>query len=291
MVKKHLKVTVIIMSKYTTELRFICETYAGLKESEGYGDVATIIENARSKIFDFSFPIYDESYRSVLETKIIKHYYTREICTEVVGRWKLFLNERMNLIMPYFNQRYESTLLTFNPFYDVDLTTDHNIKGNADTTDNGNVDTTEKETIENTLKRTENTDYTDNSDTNTKQTNNDWEMYSDTPQGGLNGIESNTYLTNVTHNTNEDNTDITYTETATTDKTINEEGNETRNKTGNQKSSNTRVFTNTEDYLEHVVGKRGGLSYSKMLEEYRDTFLNIDNEIINSLQDLFFNLW
>ena len=62
------------MSKYTTEVRFICETLAGYDESQGYNKVEDIIADARPKIFDFDFPIFDESYRNVLETKIIKHY-------------------------------------------------------------------------------------------------------------------------------------------------------------------------------------------------------------------------
>ena len=39
------------MSKYTTELRFICESLAGLTESQGYDQVNWIIEQAAPKIF------------------------------------------------------------------------------------------------------------------------------------------------------------------------------------------------------------------------------------------------
>lgn len=110
------------MSKYTTELRFICEKLAGLEESEGYDSVKDIIANSRAKLFDFEYPIFDEAYRPVLETKIIKHYYTREICAETVGRWKLFLEERMNEIMPYYNDLYNSALITYDPLTDVNYT-------------------------------------------------------------------------------------------------------------------------------------------------------------------------
>ena len=58
------------MSKYTTEVRFICEQNAGLIESEGCDSVDRIIDSARSKIFNFYYPIFDEDYRSVLEHKI-----------------------------------------------------------------------------------------------------------------------------------------------------------------------------------------------------------------------------
>ena len=41
----------------------------------------------------------------------------------------------------------------------------------------------------------------------------------------------------------------------------------------------------------HVIGKTGGTSYSRLLAEYRETFLNIDMLIIEDLSDLFMQLW
>lgn len=223
------------MSKYTTELRFICETYAGYTESQGYAKVSEIIDKSRSKVFDFPYPIFDPAYRSVLETKIIRHFYTREICAETVGRWKLFLEAEMNEIMPYFNKLYLSELLKFNPLYDVDLTTEQTREGTG-------------ETETNTL--------------NTGNANN-WRYFHDTPQGGVEGLKSLRYLTEA------ERQDLSNQTTSDTD--------------GNYK--------NTEEYLKHVYGKSGGASYSKMLSEYRDTFLNIDMLVIKELEDLFFNLW
>ena len=52
------------MSKYTTELRFICESKAGLSESVGFNQIDDVISNSWNKIFD-NFPIFDESYRSI----------------------------------------------------------------------------------------------------------------------------------------------------------------------------------------------------------------------------------
>ena len=110
------------MSHYTTEVRYICEEAAGLDESKGFNNVDNILNASAPRIFDFGFPIFDENYRLVLEKKILKHYYTREICAETVGLWKLWLDARMNEIMPYYNKLYESELLEFNPFYDADYT-------------------------------------------------------------------------------------------------------------------------------------------------------------------------
>ena len=103
------------MSKYTTEVRYICENYAHKSESEGYNSVQSILDNSWDKVFDFDFPIFDDTYKPVLCKKILKHYYTREICEETVGLWKLRLDSRMNEIMPYFNKLYDSELISIAP--------------------------------------------------------------------------------------------------------------------------------------------------------------------------------
>lgn len=235
------------MSKYTTQVRFICETAAGYTESQEYNNIESVISASRASIFDFDYTLFDASYKSVLETKILRHYYTREIGLETVGLWKHFLNMRLNEILPYYNQLYESALLEFNPLYDYDLYRDRDVSTSGSN--------------ENTSGSTTNVE---------SETDNDnWNYYSDTPQGGINGLESMTYLTNATHNTN----DTDASSTTTDSRTSNGE------------------YSNTEDYLEHVYGKSAGMSYSKMLKEYRDTFLNIDMMIINDLNDLFMGVW
>lgn len=275
------------MAKYTTELRTICETYAGCTEQQGLNKVDDVISKALPKLFDFDFPMYDESYRSVLETKIVKHFYTREICAETVGRWKLFLNERLNLIMPYYNQRYKSTLIEFNPMYDVDLTTDHNKDngGNSESSSNSTSNTENNRTYGRTDKYERNLAENNNNTTN----RNDWEYYSDTPQGGINGLENNNYLTNATHNADADTSNTTSSQTGNDSRSINDTDDTSIQSTGSNNGKSN--YTDTESYLEHVKGKTAGASFSKMLTEYRNTFINIDNEIINQLNDLFINLW
>lgn len=164
------------MSKYTTQVRFICESKSGLEVSGGSGDVDNIIAGSWNKIFTSKAPFFDEAYRSVLCQKILKHYYLREICCETVGIWTLWMNTRLEEIMPYYNQLYESAKIEFNPMHDVDLTREH--------------------------KRTENEEANSNrtitSNGNSTSTNNSKELYSDTPQGSITNLENNTYLTNAT---------------------------------------------------------------------------------------------
>ena len=253
------------MSKYTTEVRFICENSAGLSESEGADNVDSVLDKCWNKVFNFDFPIFDENYRQVLCRKILKHYYTREIAHETVGRWKLALNAKLNEIMPYYNQLYKSELLEFNPFYDVDLTRSREGSGTSNRTSNNT------ETNSGTSKNVSSGSGTSNTDTLNR--------FSDTPQNSMDtqGIADSVPLTTVTK-VNEDNT----TTNESTD-TL------TRNdsKTGN----GTENINNTDKYIETVRGKQGTENYSSLLKKFRETFLNIDMMIIEDCSDCFFTLW
>lgn len=255
------------MSKYTTEVRYICESSAGLLESKGFNSIDSIMEACVNNIFDFNFPIFDETYRKVLEIKILKHYYTREICAETVGLWKHFLSTRLNEIMPYYNKLYQSELLAFNPLYDVDITTTH--EGSGGSTSEGEAHNT----------RTDNLSRHVGDSGSESRSGSTWDKYSDTPQGAITNIENDRYLTNARK--------ITDNETTTFGKQT------TIADTGTQTNANTSSdsVTTTDEYLNHVVGKTGGTTYAKMIKEYRETFMNIDMMVIEDLSDLFFNLW
>lgn len=156
------------MSKYTTQVRFICETKSGL---DNLDDVNEVIQASIPNIFDFSFPIFDEEYRNVLCTKILKHYYTREIGLETYGLWKLKLDTKLNEIMPYYNKMYESASLEYNPLHNMDMTTTHS--------------------------RTSGDDISRDTSTSGSVSSNFENRFLDTPQGGLDGIISSDYLTNA----------------------------------------------------------------------------------------------
>lgn len=255
------------MSKYTTEVRFICESLAGYVESQGYGNVGEIISNSWEQIFDFDFPIFDANYRSVLCTKILKHYYTREIGFETYGLWKLKLETKLNEIMPYYNELYASTTYEYNPLYDVDYTRvtngDESGENKRSNIKSGNN------------KRTGTVDNDGSNFGNSKAIN----RYSDTPQGGVIGVLNDNYLTNVT--VDESNGSSQRADKTTYD--VNDSTDNSENDIGN--------FSTTKEYLEHVVGKYPGGSFTKRIMEYRDAILNIDMLIIDDLGDLFMKVW
>lgn len=275
------------MSKYTTEVRFICESLTGHDDSTGYDDIDSIIQDAIPLIFSFDFPIFDEEYRNVLCTKILRHYYTREIGLETYGLWKLKLQTKLNEIMPYYNKLYESELYKYNPLYDVDMTTTNVGKRTGERTDVQNDDRTNtfsgSRTSENEQTNVASNENTRNSDSQ------DRDMYSDTPQGNLTGVDTNTYLTNFrkilgTNNTTDKGnaTDVSNGKQTTSDQN-----------SESTKGTNTSIgkTNNTEDYVMHVFGKSAGANYAKMIKDFRDNLLNIDMDIIRDLGELFMLLW
>ena len=226
------------MSKYTTEVRFICEYYAGLTESHDY-PVNEIIERARPKIFDFFFPIFQESHRAELETKILKHYYTREIGLETVGLWKLKLDEKLNRIMPKYNQLYAIEAKNYDLLNDVDYTREGNKAGQ-----NASQDA---------------------SQTSGSGSAQSWDLYSDTPQGAITDLDSNTYLTNA--------------------RKVNGSNSNTENRSG------THSGTDSENYSERVHGKMPGKSYAELIMQAREAIVNIDEMIVRECNDLFMNIY
>lgn len=59
---------------------------------------------------------------------------------------------------------------------------------------------------------------------------------------------------------------------------------------GNSSKNKTMTYGNTNTYLDFVIGSKGK-SDSALLKEFRDTFLNIDEMILNRLNDLFMLIW
>lgn len=90
------------MAKYTMELRQIVAHYAtSVDWSPAYPHIGLD-----------QYAIYDEAHRKTLNDKIIRHYYMHEIGMETVELFKFEMNEAMQLIMPYYNELFQSKLIT-----------------------------------------------------------------------------------------------------------------------------------------------------------------------------------
>lgn len=278
------------MSKYTTEVRYICEHLCGLDESKGYHDIGTIIDNARGKVFDFVYPIFDENYRSVLETKILKHFYTREIGEETVGLWKLRLDTKMNEIMPYFNKLYESELFKFDPMRTTDIETQRSTNGvtNKNAGESIGDSSVSQSNTHNDLTTTD--DKRGLVDEGKVSKNKDYDLLSETPQGSLSGVDDETYLTTARKVTTDDieNGHAYSVETGSSKNQgdVTQSGNSVyaRDRKLNENSSSV------EQYIDHTFGFQGVIP-AELLKKYREILLNIDVMIIRELEPLFMQLW
>lgn len=294
------------MSKYTTEVRYVCETVIGLKHSVGATQIQSIVEQAAPLIFE-KYPIFDEAYRNVLNEKILRHYYFREIGYETVALWAIQLNTRLREIMPLYNQMYKSELLEFNPLYDVDVERKHVLEGkdtHGETAEKKLGEDINGTTTSNTTGHTQDQtstheESTVSDDSRTTNSNNHMDKYSDTPQGVTYNLESGNYLTNARQiNENGQQTSNASTETESNlsvasivDTTTKSNGTSDQNRQSREEEKRNLEIDKMENYIETVKGKQGGFTYSSMLKEFRETFLNIDMLIINELSDLFMNIY
>ena len=169
--------------------------------------------------------------------------------------------------MPRYNKLYLSEQMAYDPLRDVDITTEHTGTGTNSETNTMRTDT-------------DSTSKT-NTNNNTDETisDNNVDRYSDTPQGSLVDMRADKYLTHaeLIDNTRTRGTNQVVSSTVTGDigSTTNE------NRQGNT----------TDNYVTRYFGKSASKSYAKLISEYRNSLINIDEMIINDLSDLFMNIW
>ena len=80
-----------LQTKYTVELRYL-------------------VDDKNFDLFDFDYPYIDESLKPNFEKLFIDKYYFNEIGFETVARFKHRLRTKLELIMPYYKQLYETEL-------------------------------------------------------------------------------------------------------------------------------------------------------------------------------------
>ena len=79
------------MAKYTIELN-------------------TLLKDEKFNVFDFDYDFYDEVLKPIFELKFKDYYRLHEIGFETVERFQHNLKAKLNLIMPYYKQLYQTEL-------------------------------------------------------------------------------------------------------------------------------------------------------------------------------------
>lgn len=207
----------------------------------------TTIKNLIDNHFDFklnTYPIFDESYRETLNNNILNHYYESEIGFETASLFRFYLNQKMNEIMPYYNELYK---------------VQRKLLENEDLLNNVNLtETFTRDTTTNTESESQSKNTGKNKNKN---------VFLDTPQGDLykGDIDDTNYASNVTWDENNTQNDIT----------------------DNSKANGS----GTENYIKTIVGSNGNKYSVEVLQQVKDSLLNIDLMIIEDLSELFMGLF
>jgi hypothetical protein len=307
------------MAKYTIELRHLIEKSDIDVNSYMQNYPLYVFKKLFQNVNDFGKNYKGEqilNFRDYLNDKIYTHFYFREIGLETGHRFAFCLERKMKEIMPFYNQRFESIDIEFNPLWNVDLTETftHNVEdtgtgsANGTTTENGSNSESRNEngtnTTNETLEQNVENSKTDNSTRTPNLTSDSVKAKMDTAQqpittqdlkslnyfseGEYNvdtqiGTETNNSTGNETGKTTNDNESI-----ITTDNEITSSSENTGTSTTETTSSNTS--SRTETYTRKQEGSSAGYLFTQNIQEWRKIMINIPMEICEELDELFMQI-
>ena len=162
------------------EADFIMNPY----DTEEKTKIRNLAKATREKIFDFDYPLSNAVSKEDFECQILNHYIMRRIGYDTFTAFQLFLENKLNEILPFYNKMFDS-LKDFNLFNDGEVI-------ERDREDSGNTSM--------------------NSNNQMKS------RYSEYPLNKLNDIDDGSYVTN--QNINNGNSSNNGTSNNTTKETI-----------------------------------------------------------------------
>ena len=263
------------MSKYTIEIRHLKNTNFPFDE------------------YMKDYPIWEEDYRKVLNNKIIDHYYFREIGFETPDRFGIRLRTKLNEIMPFYNELYKSSVLDFNPLYNIDYietnTGEKDTKANVLSNNTSSSENVSDNTTDSNLAGS--TQSNSNSSTNHGNTRTET-VGSDIGSGQISQtyLDSGQYANNHMITENAPSTDSTNTD-SNSENTQTNKITYTGADTGTTENISDTDSTGTENSVfEKVIKGYSGQNPNQAIKEFRQNIVNIDMMIIDELNTLFFGL-
>lgn len=263
------------MSKYTTQLRYICENFADNKEHP-YREVHEVIEAAIPKIFDFDVPVtlpdgVDKS--TILHDQffsVLRHFYMREIGEETYGLWKLRLEDAILTNIVRLNHAYYVFFAKADPLHEYES---HSESVSHSAHDNDSDSTRMDKS--GSINVTSGHPYS-----KTQSSNDDLSKFSDTPEGALQNVKDGTYLTNATH---QENLDLAE-RWDTLDTRVESHGDGMPDVTKGHDAGTTDGDTKTDSWGRNK-------SAGELLAYYRDHYTDMDDVWFDILEPLFIQLW
>ena len=232
------------MATYTIELRKVCDIY-------GRDEVESWFKNYNLEDYLTSTQIEQITKFNVwskdrLATKIVDHYFMREIGYETPALFKHFANVYMKEIMERELPKIYSNFLEYDPLSNVDFTEEYTREIQGNNTNQGTSSST------------------------SSSNSSGLSVNSDTPQGQIN-------KTDILNGQYASNTGASETESQIQDSTTTETS-------GN--NSTIEKFTRHEEGDNGVI-----ITNQRLVKEYREIIVAIDEEIILELNKLFMGLY
>ena len=225
------------MAKYTIELREVIENLYNREEVESWFKNYCLNNYLRQNEIETILNANIWS-KDRLATKIVDHYYMREIGYETIGLFKHYAKVYMQEIMERYLPLIYSNSINYDPLVNVDYTESftRNITGSGES------------------------ESTSNNSASGLSVN------SDTPQGQI--TKENILAGNYASNTGASETESEISDS----------------------SSNSN--TTDETYTKQVKGNSGvSATAQKMIEQYRQNIIAIDEQIIKELDKLFMGIY
>ena len=286
-------------------------------------ELRKLLELNDFELFDFDYQFDDLKFKQQIEQSVIDYYYSYEIGTETPTEFKRRFQAKWLTFIDYYNQIYNTTLLTYNPLINYkltealdqlattsalqDSTTTSTANGQSNTngtdtteqTNNTNSTRTDNLTAQSDSTRTDNT--TSNTVDSSDGTGN--EKTSDYPQQAIAGgdflegervsttsSEGESTTTNTGTVTNADTTVNTGTQgtvtSSTGDSTNTHSAATTSSDSANTTGTLTSNGTNNTNYEKTIEGITG-TSYQDLIAKERQNILRLIPAIINELKPLF----
>lgn len=269
------------MSKYTLS---IYEWAVGTIGQE-YPTLTQIKQQASSLVFPSNFSFYtpDTGIREIFKTKFVNKFLYEEMGLETPALFRDRLYTRLQIIMPYYTQLYNSKVTELSDLVtsSSDNTTRHYSGDNKrDWNDSGES----SGTSESSSSSQNATDATSQNTTSNSGNTNTQSLRSDEPQST---ITSNAYASlldrseDVTSSSGTDNT------TDHSQSSASAKG----STSDSSKNASTHAETGSNSGQETVSKSFTTTDKIKMLTAYRDFIFNIDSMILSDLEDLFMEVF
>lgn len=248
-------------------------------------EIRQMIDNPLIGLFTFDYDFYSDNPKDkeAFEKLFAQWYYFREIGFETPERFKVKLQAKLNMIMPYYRQlsmtewdklKSVEQMMTSK---DLKETTEHkqSIEGTNESENNATSSNNQSDNM--------NQSSTSSGTNTSSSTSND--KQSSLTDGVAQAILSTGYLTGVGESTNNSNASVS----SNGESSVSNSSQGTSEQTGKTSGSNKQELT--ESITFSSVGDIGIQTPAYAIAEWRKVLININQLIIEECNDLFMKIY